>query len=978
MSRGTATAVALLLQLIGLSLAAQLQDAARTIPQLEEALQEYREKKDLLGEALTLLRLGGAEADLGRIDKARSNLTDAAKKMRARNDVLGTWMAHFALSHVENAVGRPKEAIAQIEKALAAIDGASQSEHLQPATRDLYGSLLTQTGQLEKAEEELNKAFEVSKGTFDFSIAAHFGDLRFRQQRYDEARVHYEKAVNGFAAGAPLLLLDRQAVLAGIYDRLTQLEIITGHPERARHWNDKALEIARSAGGPGAMPDEVLPVTDAGLRNALNVAAEIKNVRRQAAIEARLGNLQMSNGKYGSAAPHLERALQLYRSLDDPTAETGVWGDLCLVYVNTGNDAAAENALTRARERVAGKSERADDMLAFIETSFRFRQGRATAEDFKASLERFIRHAPAEDVETARDVRRTFDDVTELFETNDLSHFEVPSHDTIFGTTMGLVAGAQEFQQGNYVRARTIWQEVLENNPGDSGRAGFLLMMGLSYLMEGNIEQASRWLTEATTLQDAGIDDFRSEDMAIRYLGDQGVLYDALIESLVFGGKIEQSFEVAERARARAFLRLLGNHRLKPPMGSGLVVVQQAEDLRRKIDRWDREPQPDTTLADLRQQYEGLRPRVQVFAGEYVSLTSVPAQQIEAVRKELSEDTTLLSYFVTPYGSHAWIVDKESLEHVRLNLSESTMRRIGCWAFALGRSRGGRPAEGNGCGAGSANPAEAYAALIAPLRSKIRKKRLMIVPHGELHYVPFAALYDEHRKRYLVQDYPITYVPSASTIRFLREKDSPVGGGALVLGDPVNANLRGAGREARRVARKLGTKAKLGKEAQESLLYQLDGKVDLLHIAAHGTYDNTSPLFSAIHLAEGNGRNGQLNVDEIQSELDLSGVNLVVLSACQSGVGKRSGGDEIIGLTRSILYAGSPGVIATLWNISDDATPPLIETFYDHLLAGATAADALRAAQMALLRDPVLAHPRFWAAFFLTGDPKGTWKRSSS
>lgn len=254
----------------------------------------------------------------------------------------------------------------------------------------------------------------------------------------------------------------------------------------------------------------------------------------------------------------------------------------------------------------------------------------------------------------------------------------------------------------------------------------------------------------------------------------------------------------------------------------------------------------------------------------------------------------------------------------------------------------------------------------------------MIVPHGELHYVPFAALYDDIHNRYLVEDYPITYVPSASTIRFLREKDSPVGGGALVLGDPVAADLPGAGREARRVAGKLHATAKLGGEARESLLYHLGGKVDLLHIAAHGTYDAVSPLFSAIHLAEGDGENGQLSVDEIQSELDLSGVNLVVLSACRSGVGKRSGGDEIIGLTRSILYAGSPGVIATLWNISDEATPPLIEKFYDQLLAGASAADALRTAQVRMLRDPKFADPKYWAAFFLTGDPRGNWKRASS
>lgn len=535
---------------------------------------------------------------------------------------------------------------------------------------------------------------------------------------------------------------------------------------------------------------------------------------------------------------------------------------------------------------------------------------------------------------------------------------------------MRLAEGGHLFQKGDFAGARAIWEEALDDTPGGTDRANLLLRVGLTYFMEGDAEQASRWLGEGIMILEAGVDDLQSQDMVTEYLGDRQLYYDALVESLVFSGKIAQGFEAAERARARAFLRLLGNHRLKPPTGQGLAVVQQAEKLRSQIDNWDREPQPDTTLAALKQQYGGLLPRLQVVAGEYASLTSVPALQINAVRNALPENTTLLSYYVMSGTAHAWILDKETVAHVRLTVSASEMERLRCWAFELAGTRGVR----HGCGADRANPGEAYAALIAPLRSRIRQKRLMIVPHGGLHYVPFAALYDQEHGKYLIEDYPITYVPSASTIRFLREKESPVGGAALVLGDPVT-NLSGAGREARKVAGKLHTTSKLRGEAQESLLYGPDARVDLLHIAAHGTYDAASPLFSAIHLAGGNGENGQLTVDEIQSELDLSGVNLVVLSACQSGVGKRSGGDEIVGLTRSILYAGSPGVIATLWNISDAATPPLIEKFYDHLLAGATAADALRAAQMELLRDPDLADPRYWAAFFLTGDPQGSWKR---
>src|SRR6185503_10008124 len=199
----------------------------------------------------------------------------------------------------------------------------------------------------------------------------------------------------------------------------------------------------------------------------------------------------------------------------------------------------------------------------------------------------------------------------------------------------------------------------------------------------------------------------------------------------------------------------------------------------------------------------------------------------------------------------------------------------------------------------------------------------------------FAALHDPVSNRSLIDDYAIFYAPSVSSLRFLRAKETPITGRALVLGDPAapaQFALPGARREAESVAHRFHTTAKLGKEARESLLYDLHGKVDLVHLAAHGYYDSAAPLFSFIALAGGDGKDGKLEVDEILSSVDLTGVNLVLLSACRSGVGKRSGGDDIVGLTRSLLYAGTPGVISTLWDIDDRATALLMETFYERLL----------------------------------------------
>jgi CHAT domain-containing protein len=393
---------------------------------------------------------------------------------------------------------------------------------------------------------------------------------------------------------------------------------------------------------------------------------------------------------------------------------------------------------------------------------------------------------------------------------------------------------------------------------------------------------------------------------------------------------------------------------------------------------------PGETLENLRFRYDLLRTRTQSTSDD-PSMNGVQPLSLADLWQELPDHTTLISYFISPLGAHAWVLDGEGVVHVRLNLDAGQMNRVTCWAAQFAKEpkattvqRGGRMS--GDCGSDAATSEEVYAALFAPLRSRIRNSRLMIVPHGDLHYVPFAALYDPQRKHYLVEDYTLMQLPSASALRLLRARESPVLGASLVLGDPDatgNTSLPGANLEVQRVATMLHTTARIGNEACEDLLYHLDGKVDLLHIAAHGRYDSTDPFFSVLELAASDQRNGQLTVDEILSDVELSGVNLVVLSACQSGVGQRSGGDDVIGLTRAFLYAGSPGVISTLWSINDQATTSFIETFYSKLLTGVTAADALRAAQLRMLGDPQFRSPYYWAAFVLTGDPIGRWATSS-
>lgn len=286
-------AVAILLSLFAWSLHAQTfqqkinQPTPQARQELTKTLQEYRTKKDAHGEAVTLLQLGLTEAGLGNISGARSNLTESIEKMRALNDFVGAWMGLVALGQIEAAVGRLPEAIAHIERALKWMDEEKTSKTpfsmktfmalgavsgvtpemmkmidgnpamkvlmiqytFEPVTHDLYGSVLIQAGQLDKAESELNKAVAgaaMAQGIYDFSIESHFGDLRFRQQRYDEARTHYIKSLDAAGkAGGLLAAGTDQQLKTTIYDRLVRLETAAGRPDDAKRWAEKARELGR-------------------------------------------------------------------------------------------------------------------------------------------------------------------------------------------------------------------------------------------------------------------------------------------------------------------------------------------------------------------------------------------------------------------------------------------------------------------------------------------------------------------------------------------------------------------------------------------------------------------------------------------------------------------------------------------------------------------------------------------------------------
>jgi CHAT domain-containing protein len=164
----------------------------------------------------------------------------------------------------------------------------------------------------------------------------------------------------------------------------------------------------------------------------------------------------------------------------------------------------------------------------------------------------------------------------------------------------------------------------------------------------------------------------------------------------------------------------------------------------------------------------------------------------------------------------------------------------------------------------------------------------------------------------------------------------------------------------------------VGEQATEERVKQLAPQARILHFATHGLLDERFPLDSALALSipeapGGEQENGLLQAWEIFERLRLH-ADLVTLSACDTALGKEAGGEGLVGLTRAFQYAGARSILASLWSVGDASTGELMERFYRYLRAGQSKDEALRRAQLDLLREPATAHPFHWAAFEVIGD----------
>ncbi len=334
----------------------------------------------------------------------------------------------------------------------------------------------------------------------------------------------------------------------------------------------------------------------------------------------------------------------------------------------------------------------------------------------------------------------------------------------------------------------------------------------------------------------------------------------------------------------------------------------------------------------------------------------------QAVRPTLDARTILLEYYIDTQRAVVFVVTEGGLEVVPLEVCAAEIETLvrnwrlnletSSWAAAQRRPLGSLAATARRL------LQALHDRLLRPLTSRLAAyERVVVVPYGVTHTVPFHALHDG--TRYLIEGWDVSYCPSSRLLHLCAQAAARPPSSALVLAYSQHGQLPYVLEEARAVVALLGGESYVEDGATRATLLARQSQHGVLHLAAHGEPRLDNPTFAHVALAD-----GPLNLSDVLN-LDLEGA-LVTLSACDTGRGVVTGGDELVGLSRGFLHAGAVTLVQSLWQVQDRAAADLMRRFYQALRDGRAKSEALREAQLTLLDDHGV-HPYFWAPFQLIG-----------
>ena len=469
------------------------------------------------------------------------------------------------------------------------------------------------------------------------------------------------------------------------------------------------------------------------------------------------------------------------------------------------------------------------------------------------------------------------------------------------------------------------------------------------------------------------------EELKISFMKNRLEVYESLVDICTRHPQgrdaAGEAFGYMEMAKSRSLAELLIHHAQalpEAPEGQS-ELVRRIREMREELNWYYRRLEIEQLQASSpsRERIEDLRQKAAARENSLLrALRELPMSQnaspdvapesIDSIRASLPADAAMVEYFSVKGQFIAAIVTRRSLEIIPLTPVSRVVSLMKMLEFQLSKFRLGgeytRQFERPLLESANSHLGNLYAELFAPLRPRLSAGHLVIIPHGVLHYLPFQALLDG--ARHLIDDFSISYAPSATTFSLCQRNSGRSDGAVLVMGVP-DAQAPFIDEEVRAVARILpGATLLIGPEANGANLRDKGPGSRVIHVATHGTFREDNPMFSSIRLGEGN----LALYDLYQLRLDCE---LMTLSGCATGLNVVTAGDELIGLVRGLLFAGARSLLLSLWDVHDRTTAEFMTVFYERLHCADSKAVALRQVMLAM-RDRYR-HPYYWAPFTLTG-----------
>ena len=1059
---GDSSGEAITLNNIG-SVYSSLGEKQRALEFYEQALPLLRAVGDRRGEATTLNNIGSVYSSLGEKQRALEFYEQALPLRRTVGDRRGEATTLNNIGSVYSSLGEKQRALEFYEQALP-LRRAVGDRRGEATTLNNIGRAYDDLGEKQRALELYEQALPLRRTVGDRAGEAqtlnNIGSVYSSLGEKQRALELYEEAL-------PLLRAvgDRRGE-ATTLNNIGKVYSDLGEKQRALEFYEEALPLRRAVGDRSG---EAATLTNIGVvysdlgekQRALEFYEEALPLKRavgdrsgEAATLTNIGSVYSSLGEKQRALQFYEQALPLLRAVGDRRGEATTLTNIGVVYDDLGEKQQALKFYEQALplRRAVGDRGGEATTLNNIGTVYNSLGEKQQALDFyeqALSLLRAVGDRRGEGT-TLNNIGAVYDSLGEKQRALELYEQALPLRRAVGdrggeATTLHNI-GRVYNSLGEKQRALQFFERALPLFRAVGDRRGeATTLSGVALLQRGQdeLQTALATIERSLTLLESLREDVVDSELQTSFFATVQGYYSFYIDLLFqlheqnpTKGYDARALHATERSRSRTLLDLLAEASADLRKDLPPELLQREANLKQQLDALetqriqllaqgnDDDPQLQQQLQRIATDIDALLEDRQKLATEirqaspgYADIEYPQPLQLRDIQQQvLDDDTVLLQYALGETRSFLFVVTPTDFESYELPPREAIETATVTFARTLSTK-----------GAGTFLPGvrnDSYAIaqqILAPIRERLQTdlagKRLLVIPDGALHYIPFPALsLNPDTYEPLIRDFEIVNAPSATVLATLRktEGDRRQGENAIaILADPVFSSKDdrlnpdggdGGDRATGNVyveanttrlgigfppARLPGTRQEattilslIPGEDREFAAFGFDASIEtaaspkianhrIVHFATHGFANSENPALSGLILSllDENERpaNGFLRLNDIFN-LDLA-ANLVVLSACQTGLGENIRGEGLVGLTRGFMYAGSPRVVVSLWSVDDFGTAALMERFYEkHVRGGLTPARALRQAQLEMLDDEKYRFPYYWAAFTFQGE----------